>query len=405
MKNIRNYTKITITKKGENKILSGHPWVFEDEVLNIQGDYENGEIVDIVSLKGKYLGSGFINDNSKIRIRIVTRNSNDTIDSLFWRRRIEYSLDYRLQVMDDYDLNSFRLIFGESDGFPGLTVDKFNNILVCEVLSLGIEKRKDIIFPLLIEVLKEKGIIVNAIYERNDSIIRNKEGMDTYKGYFIKDDNIKSTVTIIEENGIKYKVDYENGQKTGFFLDQKKNRLAIRKIAKGKKVLDCCTHTGSFSFNAIIGGAISSTALDISESAIEMVVENAKLNNMDSFMKYVVSDVFDYLNTIKKGEYDFIILDPPAFTKSRKTLNNALKGYKEINMKAMMALKRGGYLATASCSSFATPKLFMDMLKSASQDAGVELKLIEERRQSYDHPILINVPETEYLKFYIFQVI
>lgn len=405
MKNIRNCTKVTITKKGENKILSGHPWVFEDEVLNIQGNYENGEIVDIVNLKDKYLGSGFINDNSKIRIRLVTKNSNDTIDSLFWKRRIEYALDYRLQVMDDCDLNSFRLIFGEADGFPGFTVDKFNNILVCEVLSLGIEKRKNIIYPLLIEVLKEKEMIINAIYERNDSIIRNKEGMDIYKGYFIKDENVKSTVTVIEENGIKYKVDYENGQKTGFFLDQKKNRLAIRKVAKGKKVLDCCTHTGSFSFNAIKGGAISSTALDISESAIEMVVENAKLNNMDSFMNYVVSDVFDYLNTIKKGEYDFIILDPPAFTKSRKTLNNALKGYKEINMKAMMALKRGGYLATASCSSFATPKLFMDMLKSASHDAGVELKLIEERRQSYDHPILINVPETEYLKFYIFQVI
>lgn len=405
MKNIRNYIKVTITKKGENQVLNGHPWIFDNEIVNVDGIYNNGEIVDVVSIKGKYLGSGFINDNSKIRIRLVTKNSNDIIDSLFWKRRIEYALDYRLQVMDKDDLSAFRLIFGEADGFPGLTVDKFNNILVCEVLSLGIERRKNIIFPLLIEVLKENNIEVNTIYERNDSLIRNKEGMDTYKGYFVKDETIKSTVTVIEENGIKYKVDYENGQKTGFFLDQKKNRLAIRKIAKEKKVLDCCTHTGSFSFNAIKGGAISSTALDISESAIDMTKENAKLNNLEDKMNYVVSDVFDYLNTVKKGEYDFIILDPPAFTKSRKTLNNALKGYKEINMKAMMALKRGGYFATASCSSFATPKLFMDMLKSASRDAGVELKLIEERRQSYDHPILINVPETEYLKFYIFQVI
>lgn len=397
--------KVIITTKGEMKVRNNHPWIFDGEILNIDGNYNNGDIVDVFSTKDKYLGTGFINDNSKIRIRIITRNFNDTIDSSFWKRRIQYALDYRLQVMDKEDLNAFRLIFGEADGFPGLTVDKFKDVLVCEVLSLGIDSRKDIIFKELLNVLKENNIEINAIYERNDSLIRNKEGMDTYKGYYYKNEKISSSETIIEENGIKYKVDYENGQKTGFFLDQKKNRLAIRKIANGKKVLDCCTHTGSFSFNAIMGGAISSTALDISKSAIEMTKENAKLNNLEDKMNYVVSDVFDYLDSIKKGEYDFIILDPPAFTKSRKTLNNAIHGYKEINKKAMMKINRGGYFATASCSSFATPSVFMDMLKSASIEAGVELKLIEERRQSFDHPILINVPETEYLKFYIFQVI
>lgn len=397
--------KVTITTKGEKQVKNNHPWIFEGEVINIDSDYNNGDIVDVYSTKDKYLGTGFINDNSKIRIRIVTRNSNDIIDSSFWRRRIEYALEYRLQVMAKEDLNAFRLIFGEADGFPGLTVDKFNDVLVCEVLSLGIEIRKDVIFNEMLNVLKENNIEINAIYERNDSTIRNKEGIDTYKKYYYKNEKVSNSSVIIEENGIKYKVDYENGQKTGFFLDQKRNRLAIRKIAKDKKVLDCCTHTGSFSFNAIIGGAISSTALDVSKSAIEMTKENAKLNNLENKMNYVVSDVFDYLDNIKKGEYDFIILDPPAFTKSRKTLNNAIHGYKEINKKAMMKIKRGGYFATASCSSFATPSIFMDMLKSASKEAGIELKLIEERRQSPDHPILINVPETEYLKFYIFQII
>ncbi len=397
--------KVTITKKGEESVKNNHPWIFDEEIINVDNNYNNGDIVDVYSTKNKYLGTGFINDNSKIRIRIISRNSNDTIDSSFWKRRIEYALNYRLQVMDKEDLNAFRLIFGEADGFPGLTVDKFNDVLVCEVLSLAIDIRKDIIFNELLNVLKENNIEINAIYERNDSTIRIKEGMDTYKKYYYKNEKITNTIVIIEENGIKYKVDYENGQKTGFFLDQKKNRLAIRKIANNKKVLDCCTHTGSFSFNAIKGGAITSTALDISKSAIEMTKENAKLNNLEDKMNYVVSDVFDYLDNIKKGEFDFIILDPPAFTKSRKTLKNAIYGYKEINKKAMMKIKRGGYFATASCSSFATPSIFLDMLKKASIEAGVELKLIEERRQSPDHPILINVPETEYLKFYIFQVI
>lgn len=405
MKIVRDLSKAIVTKKGENSILNGHPWVFEGEIKDISNEYINGDLVDVVNEKGKYLGTGFINDNSKIRIRIVTRNINDTIDSNFWKRRVTYAYNYRLQVMNKEDYKCMRIIFGEADGFPGLTVDRFNDILVCEVLSLGIEKNKDMIFSSLLDVLTENGEEINAIYERNDSLIRKKEGLDLYKGYYFKNECIQLNYTIIEENGIKYKVDYENGQKTGFFLDQKQNRLAIRNISNGKRVLDCCTHTGSFSFNAIMGGAIESTALDISEEALNITRENSKLNNMENKMKYVNADLFDYLRNIEKGKFDFIILDPPAFTKSRKTLNNALKGYKEINKLAMKALKRGDFLATASCSSFATPELFISMLKDASKEAGVGLKLVEEKRQSSDHPILLGVKETEYLKFYIFQII
>lgn len=405
MKIVRDLSKAIVTKKGENSILNGHPWVFEGEIKDISNEYINGDLVDVVNEKGKYLGTGFINDNSKIRIRIVTRNINDTIDSNFWKRRVTYAYNYRLQVMNKEDYKCMRIIFGEADGFPGLTVDRFNDILVCEVLSLGIEKNKDMIFSSLLDVLTENGEEINAIYERNESLIRKKEGLDLYKGYYFKNECIQLNYTIIEENGIKYKVDYENGQKTGFFLDQKQNRLAIRNISNGKRVLDCCTHTGSFSFNAIMGGAIESTALDISEEALNITRENSKLNNMENKMKYVNADLFDYLRNIEKGKFDFIILDPPAFTKSRKTLNNALKGYKEINKLAMKALKRGDFLATASCSSFATPELFISMLKDASKEAGVGLKLVEEKRQSSDHPILLGVKETEYLKFYIFQII
>lgn len=405
MKIERTLSKVTITKKGEESILNGHPWVFEGEIKDISNKYINGDLVDVVNEKGKYLGTGFINDNSKIRIRIVTRNINDTIDSNFWKRRVSYAYNYRLQVMTKDDYKCMRIIFGEADGFPGLTIDRFNDILVCEVLSLGMEKNKDTIFSSLLEVLAENGEQINAIYERNESLIRKKEGLDLYNGYYFKNECVQTNYTIIEENGIKYKVDYENGQKTGFFLDQKQNRLAIRNIANGKRVLDCCTHTGSFSFNAIMGGAIESTALDISEEALNITRENSKLNNMEDKMKYVKADLFDYLEKLEKGKFDFIILDPPAFTKSRKTLNSALKGYKEINKLAMKTLKRGDFLATASCSSFATPELFINMLKDASKEAGVGLKLVEERRQSSDHPILLGVKETEYLKFYIFQII
>ena len=408
MKTERNFPKAIITKKGENWVGGGHPWIYDAEVISVEGEYENGSLVDAVSEKGKYIGTGFISTESKIRIRLVSKNANDKFDRDFWKRRVKYAWDYRKTVMGE-DIGCCRFIFGEADQFPGLTVDKFGDILVTQCLSIGMEKVKDIVFPLLYEVLTEDGQNVRGIYERNDVAIRKLEGMEENKGWFnlpgvpVPD----STETEIIENGIKYSVDFENGQKTGFFLDQKYNRLAVSKIAKGKRVLDCFTHTGSFALNAAKGGASHVCAVDISESAIEMAKRNAEQNELSGTMEFRVADVFDLLTNLdnKAEKFDFIILDPPAFTKSRKTVDSAFKGYKDINFRAMKLLPRGGYFATASCSHFMPDELFVKMLHSAAKDAGVELRQIEARQQSPDHPILWNVPETDYLKFYIFQVI
>ena len=406
MKIDRKYTKIIIDKKGTKQQEKMHPWVYDNEIIEVQGKYENGDIVDVVNEKGKYIGSGYINDNSKIRVRIISRNANDNFDEAFYERRLRYAWEYRKTVMGE-DINCCRIIFGEADEFPGLTIDRFNDILVAQVLSLGIEKRKDIIFNLLYKILVEDGQNIVGIYERNDVQIRVLEGLEEYKGYY-KLDKVEIpdyTITEITENGIKYKVDVENGQKTGFFLDQKYNRLAISKIAKDKNVLDCFTHTGSFALNAAKGGAKHVHAVDISQSAIDMAKENAKLNGLDSKMSFEAINVFDLLPNIKSKDYDFIILDPPAFTKSRKTIQNAKSGYKQINYRAMKALPRGGYLATCSCSHFMSEDNFISMLNDAAKEAGVRLRQIEKRQQSPDHPILLNVEETDYLKFFIFQVI
>ena len=406
MKTDRKYTKIIIDKKGTKQQEKMHPWVYDNEIIEVQGKYENGDIVDVVNEKGKYIGSGYINDNSKIRVRIISRNFNDNFDEAFYERRLRYAWEYRKTVMGE-DINCCRIIFGEADEFPGLTIDRFNDILVAQVLSLGIEKRKDIIFNLLYKILVEDGQNIVGIYERNDVQIRVLEGLEEYKGYY-KLDKVEIpdyTITEITENGIKYKVDVENGQKTGFFLDQKYNRLAISKIAKDKNVLDCFTHTGSFALNAAKGGAKHVHAVDISQSAIDMAKENAKLNGLDSKMSFEAINVFDLLPNIKSKDYDFIILDPPAFTKSRKTIQNAKSGYKQINYRAMKALPRGGYLATCSCSHFMSEDNFISMLNDAAKEAGVRLRQIEKRQQSPDHPILLNVEETDYLKFFIFQVI
>ncbi len=408
MKTERSFPKAIITKKGENWVAGGHPWIYDAEVLNIEGEFENGSFVDAVSEKGKYIGTGFISAESKIRIRIVSKNANDKFDRDFWKRRIRYAWDYRKTVMGT-DTGCCRLIFGEADQFPGLTVDKFGDILVTQCLSIGMEKIKNTVFPLLYEVLTEDGEKIRGIYERNDVAIRKLEGMEENKGWFVLDGVPvpDSTETEIVENGIKYSVDFENGQKTGFFLDQKYNRLAVSKIAKGKRVLDCFTHTGSFALNAAKGGAEHVCAVDISESAIEMAKRNAERNGLSDIMEFRVADVFDLLTNLdnKAEKFDFIILDPPAFTKSRKTVESAFKGYKDINFRAMKLLPRGGYFATASCSHFMPDGLFVKMLHSAARDAGVCLRQIEARQQAPDHPILWNVPETDYLKFYIFQVI
>lgn len=405
---LRQYTSVKVTPKAEKSLKNGHPWVFSDEITEVNGRYENGDMVDVFSAKDRYLGSGFINDNSKIRVRVISRNANDKFDEAFYKRRLKYAVDYRKTVMGD-DFSCCRLIFGEADQFPGLTVDRFSDVLSVQIACLGIERIKDMLYRSLLQVLCEYGVNISAIYERNDLAVRSIEGLPQYKGFY-EAEGLKNDLSghvIITENNIKYDVDYINGQKTGFFLDQKYNRAAVAKIAKGKTVLDCFTHTGAFALNAAKGGAVSVTAVDISHDALECAKNNARLNGIDN-MDFVAADVFDLLTEMSKSgrcPYDFIILDPPAFTKSSGTLKNAIRGYKEINLKAMKLLPRGGYLATCSCSHFMNDTYFCRMLHDAAADAGVSLRQIEARQQSPDHPILWNVPETDYLKFYIFQVV
>lgn len=409
MKQKREFPKITITRKAQAALESGHPWVYDEEVLTPTEGIPNGSFVDVVSDKEKFLGTGFISEKSKIRIRIVSRNANDIFDEAFFERRISYAWEYRKTVMAE-DCDACRVIFGEADQFPGLTVDRYGDVLVTQTLSIGIEMLKPMLFPLIYKVLTEDGQKIRGIYERNDVAIRELEGLEQNQGWFSLQGvtQPESAITTIRENGIEYEVDVENGQKTGFFLDQKYNRRAVARLAKGKHVLDCFTHTGSFALNAALGGAEHVCAVDVSESAIEMARKNAVRNRLDGKMEFKAANVLDLLPEIEKTgkkPYDFIILDPPAFTKSRKTIDSAMRGYKEINYRAMKLLPRGGYLATCSCSHFMNDELFKKMLKSAARDASVELRQIEARQQSPDHPILWNVPETDYLKFYIFQVI
>lgn len=408
---MRNFIQITITKKGENRARMGHPWVFEGEVLKESEKPENGSLVDVVSEKGKYIGTGFYNDHSKIRVRLLSYNANDRFDEAFFERRARYAVDYRKTVMPGADFACCRLIFGEADGFPGLTVDRFDDVLVAQVLSLGMERHKNQIFSLLLRVLREMGERVKGVYERNDVKIRELEGMSENKGIAqIPENELTEAdlMPIIVENGLSYMVDVVNGQKTGFFLDQKYNRQAVARIAKGKHVLDCFTHTGAFALNAARGGAASVTAVDISGEALKTAQQNILRNHLVDVVTTREANVFELLTELKAqghAPYDFIILDPPAFTKSSSTVRSAFRGYKEINLKAMKLLPRGGYLATCSCSHFMEDALFVKMLHEAARDAQVSLRQIEARQQAPDHPILYNVPETDYLKFYLFQVV
>ncbi len=405
MKTERAYPSVVIDARGTKKAQGGHPWVFDNEITQVNGTPEDGGLCDVLSPKGRYLGTGYYNSHSKIRVRMISQNANDTFGEAFFQRRVRYAWDYRKTVMGPEGTQNCRVIFGESDGFPGLTVDKFGDILVAQTLCLGTELRKDWIFQALAQALEEDGEAVRGIFERNDVKIRELEGMAQNKGWYALPGKglPESTETQITENGIRYKVDFENGQKTGFFLDQKYNRQAAARIAPGKTVLDCFTHTGSFGLNCAKAGAKRVHSVDISETAIACAKENAALNGLS--VEYEVANVFDLLPTLTPGEYDYIILDPPAFTKSGKTVKSAQRGYKEINYRAMKALPRGGYLATCSCSHFMTDALFRQMLQSAASDAQVELRLVEARAQGPDHPVLWNVPETDYLKFYIFQVV
>lgn len=405
----RPYPIITVNEKAARSLRAGHPWVYGAETSGPDRPAQNGDIVDVVTQKGRWLGAGFLNDHSKIRVRLLSRNTNDRFDESFWRRRLQYALEYRRTVMGP-DFNTSRLIFGEADQFPGLTVDLFGDVLVTEVLSLGMETVKHILYPQLVDLLAGYGVKVRALYERNEAALRVKEGLPQEKGFYPLPGlatDLDGHVTITE-NGVQYDVDYINGQKTGFFLDQKYNRRAAASLARGRRVLDCFTHTGAFALNCARGGAEQVTAVDISKDAVELTRRNAALNGLENTVQAVQADVFDLLTDLareKKHPYDYIILDPPAFTKSGATVKNAYRGYKEINLKAMKLLPRGGYLATCSCSHFMTAPLFCQMLREAAADASVSLRQIEDRRQSPDHPILWGVPETEYLKFYLFQIV
>ena len=405
----RGYPLCTITPKAEASILRGHPWVYDAEILSLDGEPDNGAVVDVVSRKGRYLGTGFYSEHSKIRVRLLSRNTNDRFDEAFWRRKLQWAWEYRKSVMSPEDLDACRIIFGEADAFPGLTVDKFHDLLSVQVLSVGMERIQNLLLPALVELLRSDGQNIRGVYLRNDVALREKEGLPQSKGWFPLPGEASpdAPVTEITENGVRYLVDVENGQKTGFFLDQKYNRLAVARLARGRTVLDCFTHTGSFALNAARGGAKRVTAVDVSESAVEMARANAVRNGLDAVMTCTAVNVFDLLPQLEResSPYDLIILDPPAFTKSRKTVDNAMAGYREINYRAMRLLPRGGLLATCSCSHFATEERFTAMLREAARDAGVQLRQIEARQQSCDHPILWGVPETSYLKFYLFQVV
>ena len=399
---------VTVSEKAARSLRGGHPWVYDGEVLNVCGETVDGALAQVQSKSGKWLGVGFYNGNSRIRVRVLTRNANDTVDEAFFERRLRYALNYRKVVMQN-DFDNCRLVFGEADGFPGLTVDRFGPILVAQVLSLGMELRKRALFTSMVSILKEMGQEIQAVYERNDVKLREKEGMQQYTAFLdlpgLRTD-LNGHVEIIE-NGVHYDVDYFNGQKTGFFLDQKYNRQAVARIAKGMNVLDCFTHTGAFGLNCALAGAEHVVSVDVSAEALEQAKKNAALTGVDN-VEYLQSDVFALLTKLaeeKRGKYDLIILDPPAFTKSSATVASAIRGYKEINLKAMRILPRGGYLATCSCSHFMTDERFRAMLHDAAKDAQVQLRQIEARQQGPDHPILWNVPETDYLKFYIFQIV
>ncbi|MCD8190355.1 MAG: class I SAM-dependent rRNA methyltransferase [Clostridiales bacterium] len=408
MRQQRGYPSVQITPKAERAVKRGHPWVYAGEIKSTSGSPENGGLVDVFAGTA-YMGTGFYNGNSKITVRLLSRNANDRFDAAFWRRRVEYAVRYRQTVMPGADFQCCRLIHGEADQMPGLTVDRYGELLSVQVLSLGMERVQDVVFQALYEVLTGLGEDIRGIFLRNDVAIRELEGMEQQKGWYPLPGlpTRSSTVTEITENGVRYLVDVENGQKTGFFLDQKYNRLAAARLAKGKRVLDCFTHTGSFGLNAAKAGAEHVHSVDISASAIEMARANARRNGLAN-IDFEVADVFDLLTRLgeeKRHDYDYIILDPPAFTKSRDTVDDAARGYKEINRRAMKLLPRGGYLATCSCSHFMTRERFEGMLRAAAWDAAVSLRQIEQRQQAPDHPILWNVPETDYLKFYLFQVV
>ncbi len=408
---MERYAKLTVSEKAEKAIKDGGVWIYGAEIRERDPNAVNGRPVDVYSGRGRYLCTGFYNDRSRIAVRVLTTNANDRIDEAFFSRRIGYALSYRKTVLCG-DLSSARLIFGDADGFPGFIVDKFADVLVLQIMCLGIELLKDALIPCLIAQLREMGEPVRAVYLRGDAHVREKEGLPRESGYYTcetlpEPESPDDGTVLITENGIRYRVDFRAGQKTGFFLDQKFNRRAAAAIAPGRTVLDCFTHTGAFALNCAAAGAKRVTAVDVSASALEAAKANAALNGF-SDIEFLQADVFEYLTALSgagRSPYDYIILDPPAFTKSSDTVRAAYRGYKEINLKAMRLLPRGGYLSTCSCSHFMTDSLFQRMLLDAAKDANVRVRIAERRQQAADHPILAGADGTEYLKFYILQIV
>ncbi|MCR5196818.1 MAG: class I SAM-dependent rRNA methyltransferase [Pseudobutyrivibrio sp.] len=396
---------IVTLRKGEGRtIKAGGAWIFDNEIDSVMGSFENGDIVIVHDFDGYMMGRGFINTNSKIRVRMLTRKKDQLIDDDFIKMRVKNAWEYRKSVLLQQDLNCCRVIFGEADFLPGLVIDKYDDVLVVESLALGIDKLKIQIIDYLKEIMAADGFNIRGVYERSDAAVRKKEGLAPYKGFI--GDEFDTNVEIIE-NGVHYMVDVVNGQKTGFFLDQKYNRLAIQRLCKGKRVLDCFTHMGTFALNAGIGGAAEVTGLDISDFAVAQATANSKLNGLENTVKFRQANVLDELPKLNEAgeKYDVVILDPPAFTKSREATKNAMKGYREINMKGMKLVKDGGYLATCSCSHFMTQDLFVKVIGQAAQAAHKRLRQVEFRTQAPDHPILWAADESYYLKFLIFQVV
>lgn len=398
----RNYPKIIISEQGEQWLDKGQMWMYANNLERMDKNIQNGEPVDILTTCGRFLGCGLCSLKSHITVRILSKDKDELIDRNFFKQRIQFALDFRKTIEAD-NLSNCRLIFGEADELPGLTVDRYNDILVSQISTFGMEQIKDMLYEVLLEVMNENNIDIKGIYERNDIAIRTKEGLDQYKGFYGNVD--LPTKTIINENGLLLNVDIENGQKTGYFLDQKSNRYLLRRISKGKRIVDCFSHTGGFALNAALGDAKEVVSVDVSKTALDQGYQNACLNHLENKITFVQADVFDYLDALEKGRFDIIVLDPPAFTKSRKTINNAYAGYKNINLKAMKALTKGGYLITCSCSRFMETGNFEKMLREAAHEANVTLKQVSVTQQNGDHPILWTMEETSYLKFYIFQII
>jgi 23S rRNA (cytosine1962-C5)-methyltransferase len=431
MKQLRTFPQAVITQKGARFLAAGNVWVYDAEVLELRPapsdgrEAANGDLVDVLDQKGTYLGTGLLSQQSKIRIRLVSRNANDRFDEAFWERKVQWAWNYRQTTMGSAglpgcapDTDCCRVIFSEADQFPGLVVDRYDDVLVTESLTVGMERLRPTLFPLIVRTLRDAGQDVRAIYERNDAKIREKEGLPLYKGWYqLPGEELPGADDcrrVIAENGVRYEIDLENSQKTGFFLDQKYNRRAVARLARGRRVLDCFTHVGSFALNCAVAGAEFVHGVDVSATAVDLCRRNAELNGVAQTSRFTCTNVFDFLPALEEdraalkdagGPFDLIVLDPPAFTKNRKTVREAARGYRQINYRAMKLLPRGGYLATCSCSHFMETGLLADVIREAAHDAGVQLRQVEARQQAPDHPIVWGVPETDYLKFFIFQVV